>query len=139
MRMSDTPIAQQAINQYALGDAQISSNRAQAGLNLGLQANQLRANSILGGASALPSGTVAAFNPLFQERIASGTTHTTGNTSGTTINTPSLMSQIQQGIGIAGSIGSMGAGYMSGLPSSTPTSTSTLGLPSSPSFFGPGN
>lgn len=116
MRMSDTPISAQAMQQYGLGMGDILSNKAMQGLNMGLSGNQFRANTIFQGANALPSGSVAAFNPLFQERLASGTTRTQGNTSGTTVSTPSLMSQIQQGIGIAGSLGSMGAGFMSGMP-----------------------
>lgn len=114
MRMSDTPISAQAMQQYGLGLGDILSNKAMQGLNMGLSGNQFRANAILQGANALPSGSIAAFNPLFQERLASGITRTRGNTSGTTISTPSLMSQIQQGIGIAGSLGSMGVGYGNG-------------------------
>ncbi len=115
MRMSDTPIASQALQRYGLGMADLLSQRAMAGLNLGLGTNQLRMNTLLNGASALPAGSVAAFNPLFQERMASGTTRTRGTVNSTQTNTPSLMSQIGQGLGLAGQIGSLGMGFMSGM------------------------
>jgi len=109
LRMSDTPISAQALQRQALGQADLLSNKANTSLNLGLAGNQYRMNSALGLSGALPSGLVAAFNPQFQERMGSGTTssHTVGQTGGTTVSTPSLMSQIGQGIGLAGQLGAM--------------------------------
>ena len=112
LRMSDTPISSQAMQRNALGQAELLSNKANTSLNLGLQGNQYRMNSVLGLSSAMPSGSVAAFNPMFQERLAGGTTRTQGNTRGTTISTPSLMSSIGQGIGIAGQLGSMAMPFL---------------------------
>lgn len=97
MRMSDTPIAQQALDRFGLGMADLQSQRAMAGLNLGLAANQWRSGLGLAASQALPAGNVAAFNPLFSERMSSGTNHVwgTGNTSMT--HNDSIMNQILQG------------------------------------------
>ncbi len=97
LRMSDTPISQQALDRFGLGLADLESQRAQAGLNLGLNTNTLALNTLLQGAQSLPSGSVAAFNPLFQERLGSGTTRTTGRTGGTTISNASPLQQVLQG------------------------------------------
>jgi hypothetical protein len=114
LRMSDTPIASQAMQRQALGLSDLLSSKANASLNLGLQGNQYLNNAALGFASALPSGSVAAFNPMFQERLAGGTTRMTGNTTGWNMSehTPSTMTSIGQGIGLAGQLGAMGAGFM---------------------------
>lgn len=116
LRMSDTPISQQALDRFGLGLADLESQRANAGLNLGLNANQLRLNALLGGASALPSGSVAAFNPIFQERMGSGTTTTSGTQTVATRNTPSFGTQLGQGLGIASGLGAIGMGFMGGVP-----------------------
>ncbi len=112
LRMSDTPIAAQALQRQALGQADLLSNKANTSLNMGLQGNQYLTNAALGLSGALPSGLAAAFNPQFQERLAGGTTRSTGTTSGGTTSTPSLLSSIGQGIGIAGQLGAIGAGFM---------------------------
>lgn len=112
LRMSDSPIASQALQRYGLGLSSLLSDKANTSLNMGLQGSQYRTNAALGLSSALPSGSVAAFNPQFQERLAGGTTRTQGQTSGTTISTPSLMSQIGQGIGLAGQLGAMAAPFL---------------------------
>src|SRR6185436_13957494 len=62
MRMSDTPVSEQAIQRASLGVGNLMSNKAMARLNLGLAGNQYRTNLGLMGAQALPSGSVAAFN-----------------------------------------------------------------------------
>lgn len=99
LNKSDTPISQQALQRYGLGLSDLLSQKANAGLNLGLQGTQLR----LMGSQALPAGLGAAFSPLFSERMAGGLTRTTGNSRGssTTVSTPSLMTQIGQGMGLA--------------------------------------
>jgi hypothetical protein len=114
MRMSDTPISSQAFQRQALGQADLLSNKANMGLNLGMGASQYRMNSALGLANSLPQGLVAAFNPQFQERLAGGTQSMHGTSSSTSnqVNTPSLMSQIGQGIGIAGQLGAMAMPFL---------------------------
>lgn len=114
MRMNSTPIAQQAMQRQALGLSDLLGQRAMAGLNMGLQGNQYRNSAAMGLSSALPSGLAAAFNPYFQERLAGGTTTGTSHSEGTQRNTPSIMSQISQGIGIASQLGGMGMGFMGG-------------------------
>ena len=117
LNKSDTPVSQQAMQRYGLGMADLLSNRANAGLNLGLQGTQLR----LMGSQALPAGLGAAFSPRFSERMAGGTTYTSGNARGSTtqVHTPSLMTQIGQGLSLggqaAGMIGGVGMGIM-GMP-----------------------
>ncbi len=119
LNKSDTPVSQQAMERYGLGMADLLSQKANAGLNLGLQATGLR----MQGLGALPSGMSAAFQPLFSERMASPTTTSRGNMTGhtTQIYQPSMMDNIGQGMGLAkqglgliGQIGSMGAGFMTG-------------------------
>ncbi len=114
LRMSDTPISSQAMQRQALGLADLLSNKANTSLNLGLQGNQYLNSAALGLSGALPAGSVAAFNPMFQERLAGGTQHMTGSMTGTNMNTqtPSLMTSIGQGIGLVGQLGAMGAGFM---------------------------
>jgi hypothetical protein len=97
LRMSDTPIAQQALDRFGLGMADLNSQRAMAGLNLGLASNQFKTNLGLMSSQALPSGSIAAFNPLFQERMASGSTHVQGTGNVTQTKNDSIMSQILQG------------------------------------------
>ena len=50
--------------------------------------------------------------------MAGGVTNSTGTNRGTTtmIQNPSLMTQIGQGMQIAGGLGAMGAGLMTGMP-----------------------
>ncbi|HEV8329480.1 MAG TPA: hypothetical protein VGQ08_18565 [Nitrospiraceae bacterium] len=112
LRMSDTPIAQQAMQRQALGLADLLSQKANTSFNLGLQGNQYLNSAALGLSGALPAGSAAAFNPLFQERLASGKTRAVGQASGTTISTPSLMDQIGTGLKLAGSFGATGAGFL---------------------------
>jgi hypothetical protein len=141
LRMSDTPISQQSMERAGLGYADLASAQANQGLNMGLMGNQFRANTGLAGAQAMPAGSLQAYAPLYNERMASGLFKGTRNSTSETRMTPSLMSQIGQGIGIAGQIGSMGAGFMSGVGGlgSSPTALNTGGLPGSTTFFGPGN
>jgi hypothetical protein len=112
LRMSDTPIAQSALQRQGLGLSSLLSEKARTSLDLGLQGNQYRNSAALGLGSALPAGSLSAFNPLFQERLASGSTRRRGWMSETTEKTPSLMDQIGTGIGLAGSLGSLGAGFL---------------------------
>lgn len=97
LRMSDTPIAQQALDRYGLGMADLQGQRALAGLNLGLATNTTRLNSLMGTASALPSGSVFAHNTLFNERLAQPTQRVSGFGNTTMYNNPSLLTQFQQG------------------------------------------
>lgn len=97
MRMSDTPVAQQAIERYGLGLGNIMSEKARAGLELGLAGNQFKVNAGLMGAQALPSGLVSAFNPLYNERMASGVTSSSGTGRSSQSYTQPLMQTIMQG------------------------------------------
>jgi len=129
LNKSDTPVSQQAMQRYGLGMSDLLSQKANMGLNMGLQGTGLR----LQGSGMLPAGITNAFNALYNERLAAPTTTVTGsnsgssfargnsqswgNTNGTqnssTTNTPSLMSQIGQGMGLAGQALGLGAGIAS--------------------------
>jgi hypothetical protein len=115
LNKSDTPVSQQAMERYGMGMADLLSQKANQGLNMGLQGTGLR----LQGTQALPSGLLGAFNPQFQERMQTGIQRGSGSSSGVTTmrNTPSLMQQISggmslasQGIGLGAQIGGMAMG-----------------------------
>ena len=112
LRMSDTPISQQSMERAGLGYADLASAQANQGLNMGLMGNQFRANNLLAGAQAMPAGSLQAYAPLYNERMAGGVTTQTGSSRIMNTNTPSIMSSIGQGIGIAGQLGAMGASFM---------------------------
>jgi len=117
LNKSDTPVSQQAMGRYGLGMADLLSQRANAGLNLGLQGTQMR----LMGSQALPAGLGAAFTPLYNQRMASGVTTGSGSMSNTstTRNTPSLMQQIGQGMSLGSQAIGLGAqlgGLAMGIP-----------------------
>lgn len=99
LNKSDTPVSQQALQRYGLGMSDLLSQKANAGLNLGLQGTNMR----LMGSQALPAGLGASFSPLWQERMAGGLTKSSGKGSSSTtmIQNPSLMTQIGQGMGLA--------------------------------------
>lgn len=97
LRMSDTPISQQALDRYGLGMADLQGQRAMAGLNLGLATNTTRLNSLMGTASAMPAGSVFAHNTLFNERLAQPTQHVSGFGNTTMYNNPSLLDQFESG------------------------------------------
>lgn len=107
LNKSDTPVGQQVMDRYGMGMADLLSQKANAGLNMGLSATGLR----LQGSQALPSGLLGAFNPQFQERMASGTQYTngTGSSSSSMQYNPSLMDNISQGIGIGSQALGLGA------------------------------
>jgi hypothetical protein len=104
LRMSDTPISQQAMDRMGLGLADLHGNRAMSQLNFGLQGNQARLNTATGLAGSLPAGSVFQAGNLFQERMAQGTKTTKGygNASGS-FSPPAL----QTGAQIAGGLGTM--------------------------------
>jgi hypothetical protein len=97
LRMSDTPISQQALQRYGLGLSALESNRALAGLNLGLTTNAARQTDRLNLSSAMPSGTVFGHNAIFNNRLAQPTTYSQGTGNTTVYNNPSLLTQVQQG------------------------------------------
>ena len=111
LRMSDTPISQQSFERAGLGYADLESAKANQELQMGLMGNQFRVNTGLAGAQAMPAGSLQAYAPLYNERMAGGLTKGTGKSTATQSYTPSLMSQVQQGIGIASSLGKLGAGF----------------------------
>lgn len=131
LNKSDTPVSQQAMERYGLGMADLLSQRANAGLNMGLQGTGLR----MQGSQMLPAGLGAAFAPLFNERMASGIQMGSGssNMAGSTTLTqkPSLMQQISQGMALGSQAIGLGAqvgGMMMGIP-----------MPSMGSGFGAAN
>lgn len=136
MNKSDTPISQQALERYGLGMSDLLSQKANAGLNLGLQGTQMK----LMGSQALPAGLGAAFSPLFSERMAGGKTYMTGNSRGTstTVNTPSLMTQIGQGMGLGSQALGLGA-QIGGLAMSLPGTGGMGSGAFANSWFGPGS
>jgi hypothetical protein len=97
LRMSDTPISQQALQRYGLGLSALESQRAMAGLNLGLNTNLARQTDRLNLASTLPGGTVFGHNAQMNNRLAQPTTHTVGTGNTTVYNNPSLLEQMNQG------------------------------------------
>jgi hypothetical protein len=107
LRMSDTPISSQALNQFGLGLADLQGQQARATLDYGLQGNQYRTNSALGLAGALPMGTVFNQGNYLQERMAQPTTTTVGRGYSSGTQTPS---GISQGAAIAGGVGSLAMG-----------------------------
>lgn len=120
LNKSDTPVSQQAMERYGLGMSDLLSQRANAGLSLGFQGNMAK----LGATGMTPGGLNAAFAPMYNERMAGGMTTMTGNgrSDQTTYQTPSVMSQIGQGmalgsqaIGLGAQLGGMFMGPMGGM------------------------
>ena len=97
LRLSDTPISQQALQRQALGWSDLLGQKARAQLELGLAGNQFSTGLGLAAAQALPASGVAAFNPLYNERMASGTTTTSGTGSSNMTYQQPLMQTILQG------------------------------------------
>lgn len=108
LRMSDTPIAQQAMERQGMGLADLESQRANAGLTLGLQGNQYRTNTALGLAGAQPGAGVFNLQQYLQERMAQPTTHSTGFGTGT-----ATQPGLQTGAALAGGVGSLALGLTS--------------------------
>ena len=131
LNKSDTPVSQQAMQRYGLGMSDLLSQKANAALNLGLQGTQMR----LGATSALPSGLVGAFNPQFQERLATPTQSYSGTMSGSshTQYNPSLMDNIGQGMALGSQAIGLGA-QLGGLAMGVPPMPSSAGANS---WFGP--
>jgi hypothetical protein len=97
LRMSDTPISQQALQRFGLGLSALESNRALAGLNLGLTTNAARQTDRLNLSTSLPAGTVFGHNAIMGNRMAQPTTYSRGTGNTTVYNNPSLLTQVQQG------------------------------------------
>ena len=107
LRMSDTPISRQAMDQFGLAMADLNAQRANSQLSTGLQTNQYRLNAGLGLGGALPGAGAFSLGSYLNERMAQPTTHTvgTGYVAGT--QTPS---GLQTGAQLAGGIGGLLAG-----------------------------
>jgi len=114
LNKSDTPVSQQAMERYGLGMSDLLSQRANARLNLGFQGNMAK----LGAIGMTPGGMNAAFAPMYNERMAGGMTTRTGRgtTDQTQYSSPSVMQQVQQGMGIAAGAGMMAGGLMTQNP-----------------------
>ena len=128
LNKSDTPVSAQAMDRFGMGMADLLSQRANAGLNMGLQGTGLR----MQGSQMLPAGLGAAFAPLLNERMARGINMGSGssNVAGQTVFTqqPSLMQQIGQGMSLGSQAIGLGAqvgGMMMGIP--TPSMGSGFG------------
>lgn len=138
LNKSDTPVSQQAMQRYGLGMADLLSQKANTGLNMGFQGTGMR----LQGAGMAPIGLTNAFNAMYNERLAAPTTTQSGsqsgysNASGTSqgwgnvngvqnsksVYNPSLMDNIGQGLGLGmqalqlgAGLGALGMGGMGGL------------------------
>jgi hypothetical protein len=107
LRMSDTPVSQQAMDRLGLGLADLHGSRALSQLDFGLRGNQARTSTAMGLGSVVPGGSVFNAGNLFQERLATGTKTTKGYgyASGT-----AQPSGLQTGAQIAGGVGGMMAG-----------------------------
>jgi len=129
LRMSDTPISQQALDRQGLGLADIESQRANAGLTFGLEANRYRTNAALGLAGAVPGAGAFNLSQYLQERIAQPTTRSTGFGSSSGYQTPSGLMTAAQLAGGLGSLG-LGAAAAGGLfaGGSAATTAGTLGI-----------
>lgn len=103
LRLSDTPISQQAMQRQGLGLAEIESNRAMAGLDLGLKSNQYRLNL----AQGLPGAGAFQLGNYLQERSAQPTTKTVGTGYVQGSQSPS---GLQTGAAIAGGVGTLAMG-----------------------------
>jgi len=114
----DTPVAGAVMQNFLPALAQIQAQKASQSLGLGLSLGQLgeqrrmnNMNAMLSGGTAMPSALAGLANRFQQERFAGA--KTVGTQHGTS--TPSVMSGIGQGLGLAGQIGSLGMGIMSGM------------------------
>lgn len=105
LRMSDTPISQQSFDRLGLGLGDLESQRANAGLTLGLQGNQYRTNTALGLAGAAPAAGAFNLQQYLQERMAQPVTKTVGYGNSTA--TPS---GLQTGAQIASGVGALALG-----------------------------
>lgn len=126
LRMSDTPIAAQALQRQGMGLADIESQRANAGLTLGLQGNDYRTRAALGLGASTPAAGVFSLQNYLQERMAQPTTHSVGFGSGTA--TPSGLTSAAQ---LASGIGSLGLGAAAAygaLGTGAATTSSIFGL-----------
>ena len=104
LRMSDTPIAQQALQRYGLGLAELEGQRAASQLTMGFMGSQYRTNATLGLGTTLPAGTQYNLARLLQLRLAQPTVSETGRGSFTRSgsNTASPLEGMSQGMQLAG-------------------------------------
>jgi hypothetical protein len=107
LRMSDTPVSQQAMDRLGLGLADLHGNRAMSQLDFGLKGNQARLNTTLGLSSAMPSGSVFNYSNLFNERAMQGVKTTKGYGHGSGTQSPS---GLQTGAQVAGALGTAAMG-----------------------------
>ena len=127
---SDTPVSEAVLREVLPQMQMLAAQKAQQELGMGLNLGQLREQSrqfnlqaLLGGAQASPFGLSSLADRMQRERFA-GATRT-----GVSRGTPSIMDSIQQGVGIASSLGSLGAAVMGsgGMPGGAGATTSSSG------------
>lgn len=105
LRLSDTPIAERIANDYGAGLAQLTGGRAEAGLGLGLAANQRYAQNMLGLTGAIPGGAASLGQNYLQERLAGGTRNTTGwSTNTMNTSTDNTAQNVATGVGTAAAV-----------------------------------
>ena len=107
LRMSDTPIAQQALERQGLGLADIESQQANAGLGYSLQSNDYRTRSALGLAAGAPAAGAFNLSQYLQERMAQPSVRSLGYGSGSGTMTGSGISNAAQ---LASGVGALGLG-----------------------------
>lgn len=79
LNRSDTPVSEAVLREVLPAMAQLQSDKMQQGLGLGMQMKNLNLNAAMG----MPGASAFNLQKLFNERLATGTTTTTGNTYGT--------------------------------------------------------
>lgn len=123
LNKSDSPVSEQAMMRYGLGMGDLLSQKANMGLNMGLQGTNLR----MQGTQMIPAGLQSMLGTRMQERLAAPTTMTnqSGTMSGSNSYTPSPLTTIGQGLGVM----SQGLGMASGMGSMfSPTGTAAGGI-----------
>lgn len=79
LNRSDTPVSEAVLREVLPAMASLQSDKMAQGLGLGMQMKNLNLNAALG----MPGASAFNLQKLFNERLATGTTRTTGSTRGT--------------------------------------------------------
>lgn len=79
LNRSDTPVSEAVLREVLPAMAMLQSNKMQQGLGLGMQMKNLNLNAALG----MPGASAFNLQKLFNERLATGKTTTSGTTTGT--------------------------------------------------------
>jgi hypothetical protein len=79
LNRSDTPVSEAVLREVLPAMAQLQSSKMQQGLGLGMQMKNLNLNAAMG----MPGASAFNLQKLFNERLATGKTTTSGSTRGT--------------------------------------------------------